>query len=94
MSLTENGVRAVLSVEDGAQILKNSQVTVRSVSGIGEQYLNFEPTGDSGPGMALEYEGNHLRHRTLANTTMAVRTIPTGRGAYARNTAIRLSCMD
>lgn len=49
MSLTENGVRAVLSVEDEAQIPKNSRVTVRSVSGIGEQYLNFEPAADSGP---------------------------------------------
>lgn len=49
LSLAGDGVRVELSVDDQAAIPKNARVTVRSVSAIGEQYLNFEPQGEGGP---------------------------------------------
>lgn len=49
LGLTDQGVRATLSIDDAASLPKSSEVTVRSVSAIGEQYLNFDPRSDSGP---------------------------------------------
>jgi phospholipid/cholesterol/gamma-HCH transport system substrate-binding protein len=49
IDLTDTGAAATLSVDDAAVIPRGSQVTVRSASAIGEQYLNFDPAGLVGP---------------------------------------------
>lgn len=52
IDLTDNGAAATLSVDNAAAIPKGSQVTVRSASAIGEQYLNFDPAGPETPVLA------------------------------------------
>ncbi|MGW5524932.1 MCE family protein [Gordonia sp. NPDC003950] len=48
VSLTEDGVTAQLVIENSADIPTNAEVTVRSVSAVGEQYVEFTPpSGDS-----------------------------------------------
>jgi phospholipid/cholesterol/gamma-HCH transport system substrate-binding protein len=51
------GVRAVLSVDNDTSIPMSSKVQVRSASAIGEQYLNFEPSGTSS---AAWSDGDHV----------------------------------
>ncbi|MET9199948.1 MlaD family protein [Gordonia sp. NPDC003585] len=41
--LTDNGVTAELTIHNGAEIPASSQASVRSVSAIGEQYVEFTP---------------------------------------------------
>ncbi|MDT7711281.1 MAG: phospholipid/cholesterol/gamma-HCH transport system substrate-binding protein [Pseudonocardiales bacterium] len=50
--LNGTGVRADLAIDNGTEIPAGSDVEVRSVSAIGEQYLNFEPTQSAGPTLA------------------------------------------
>ncbi|HEY2202884.1 MAG TPA: MCE family protein [Pseudonocardia sp.] len=52
IELTDTGVVATVSVDEDTPIPANSRVTVRSVSAIGEQYLNFDPPGTPGPPLA------------------------------------------
>jgi phospholipid/cholesterol/gamma-HCH transport system substrate-binding protein len=52
ITLTDTGAAAILSIDDNAAIPRDSRVTVRSVSAIGEQYLNFEPPDAAGPVLA------------------------------------------
>lgn len=49
IELTDTGVRAVLDINDAAKIPLDSAAEVRSVSAIGEQYLNFVPKAEGGP---------------------------------------------
>lgn len=49
VDLTEDGVKARLSVDSGAKIPQDTEVAVRSVSAIGEQYVEFLPRTDGGP---------------------------------------------
>lgn len=49
VDLTETGVTAKLSVDSGADIPVDSVAQVRSVSAIGEQYIEFIPNSDGGP---------------------------------------------
>ncbi|MGP3706898.1 MCE family protein [Gordonia paraffinivorans] len=44
--LTEDGVQATLTIEDGAKIPASSEASVRSVSAIGEQFVEFAPPQD------------------------------------------------
>ncbi len=43
MWLTEDGVKAELTIDSGAKIPKDSSATVRSVSAAGEQFVEFTP---------------------------------------------------
>ena len=49
VDLTETGVEAKLSIDSGADIPEDSIAAVRSVSAIGEQYVEFTPQSDGGP---------------------------------------------
>lgn len=48
LRLSPTGVRAQLSVRDEVDIPADSVVAVRSISAIGEQYLDFRPRGTAG----------------------------------------------
>ena len=48
LELTDTGVRATLDIDNEAKIPVDSVAEIRSVSAIGEQYLNFVPTSDGG----------------------------------------------
>jgi phospholipid/cholesterol/gamma-HCH transport system substrate-binding protein len=52
VALTRGGARADLAIDDGTEIPADSRVEIRSVSAIGEQYLNFEPPPVGGPPLA------------------------------------------
>ncbi|WP_024793566.1 MCE family protein [Tomitella biformata] len=49
VDLTASGVQAKVSIDSGANIPVDSKVSVRSVSAIGEQYLEFTPQSNGGP---------------------------------------------
>ncbi|QDQ96835.1 MCE family protein [Tomitella fengzijianii] len=49
VDLTRDGVKARLSVDGDARIPVDTEVAVRSVSAIGEQYVEFLPRTDEGP---------------------------------------------
>jgi phospholipid/cholesterol/gamma-HCH transport system substrate-binding protein len=49
ISLTGRGVVATISVDSGTRIPSGSTVSIRSVSAIGEQYLDFTPGNSSSP---------------------------------------------
>ena len=43
VSLTQNGVRAKLTIDSSAKIPENSKASIRSVSAVGEQFVDFTP---------------------------------------------------
>lgn len=51
LELTDTAVRATLDIDDAAKIPVDSVAQIRSVSAIGEQYLNFVPTREDGPAL-------------------------------------------
>ncbi|HEY9313230.1 MlaD family protein [Williamsia sp.] len=49
VDLTDDGVRASLSIDDSLEISSDLQAQVRSMSAIGEQYVDLRPNTDDGP---------------------------------------------
>ncbi|MGV0716903.1 MlaD family protein [Mycolicibacterium sp. XJ662] len=49
VALTENGAEATLSLDTSPKIPADLQAEVRSVSAVGEQYVDLRPRTDSGP---------------------------------------------
>ncbi len=49
VALTENGAEATLSLDTSPKIPADLQAEVRSVSAVGEQYVDLRPRSDSGP---------------------------------------------
>ncbi len=49
MTVTPQGVRADLRLEEGTQIPRNAPIAVHNLSAVGEQYLDILPTGRGGP---------------------------------------------
>lgn len=49
VSLTKTGVAATVRLQPGSEIPRTSVARVRSLSPIGEQFLDFEPSTTSGP---------------------------------------------
>jgi phospholipid/cholesterol/gamma-HCH transport system substrate-binding protein len=49
LALSDTGVRATLWIDDGKTVPADSTAQIRSVSALGEQYLNFLPRSESGP---------------------------------------------
>ena len=49
VKLTENGAEATLSLDTSPKIPADLQAEVRSVSAVGEQYVDLRPRTDSGP---------------------------------------------
>ena len=71
VTLTEDGtVRAVARLDDPGGIPADSRVRVRSLSPVGEQYLDFQPRSDPGP---------FLRDGDVVQAS--VRDLPTSLGA-------------
>ncbi len=52
--LTEDGVAADLTIESGTDIPKNSAVAVRSVSAVGEQFVDFAPPAEPSSDMLTD----------------------------------------
>ncbi|MGZ5396808.1 MAG: MCE family protein, partial [Mycobacterium sp.] len=51
VKLTDNGVAARMRINSDIKIPENSTATVKSVSAIGEQYVDFVPPADPSPGL-------------------------------------------
>ncbi|KUI27129.1 mammalian cell entry protein [Mycobacterium sp. IS-1742] len=49
VNLTENGAEAILNLETSPKIPADLEAEVRSVSAVGEQYVDLRPRTDSGP---------------------------------------------
>jgi phospholipid/cholesterol/gamma-HCH transport system substrate-binding protein len=64
VTLTENGAEAMLSLETSPQIPADLKAEVRSVSAVGEQYVDLRPNTDDGPYLA---DGARI---PLSNTTI------------------------
>lgn len=75
MRLTASGVEAKIGLNPGVQVPRNTQVLVRSLSPVGEQYLDFQPKTSSGPFLA---SGTHIQGtasdlpQTVADATQAL----------------------
>jgi phospholipid/cholesterol/gamma-HCH transport system substrate-binding protein len=48
----DGGVTATVSLSDGVEVPRSTQAQVRSLSPVGEQYLDFRPETDEGPYLA------------------------------------------
>ncbi|MGE2835167.1 MCE family protein [Mycobacterium sp. SMC-4] len=70
VALTENGAEATLSLDTSPKVPADLQAEVRSVSAVGEQYVDLRPRTDSGP-----YLENGSRI-TVENTTIPQETGP------------------
>jgi phospholipid/cholesterol/gamma-HCH transport system substrate-binding protein len=75
MRLSQNGVLADLTVDDGVQIPADSQIAVRNTSAIGEQYLSFLPSSKGPPYLAAG-----------STVTGGKVTLPTEIGSVLHNT--------
>ena len=49
IELTESGVRATVRLASGTEVPRDSRAVVRSLSPVGEQYLDFQPETARGP---------------------------------------------
>lgn len=49
VQLTSDGVRVTMKINDGVRIPVATDVKVANLSAVGEQYVDFRPTSDSGP---------------------------------------------
>lgn len=75
MSFTSTGVQAKVRVDAGNNIPTDTAVWVKSLSPVGEQYLDFEPRTNKGPFLAdgAVVTGNNVDvPETLANTVISV----------------------
>jgi virulence factor Mce-like protein len=68
MTLTDTGVEATVRLDAGTKIPAATKVRVRSLSPIGEQYLDFQPTTDDGRYL-------HTGDRLTANPADLPRTV-------------------
>jgi phospholipid/cholesterol/gamma-HCH transport system substrate-binding protein len=49
VELSDSGAQATLSIDDSAKIPQDLEAQVRSISAVGEQYVDLRPNVDSGP---------------------------------------------
>lgn len=75
IALTESGIVATIAVTSGDEIPVDSRAKVRSLSPVGEQYLDFQPKSEDGPFLAdgdvVPATSTDLP-KTLASTVIAV----------------------
>ena len=64
VSLTEDGVAAHMRLDSGPKIPANVTATVKSVSAIGEQYIDLVPPDE--PSQALLDDGSHIDRQNTA----------------------------
>lgn len=78
ITLTETGVRASISITSDDKIPVSSVARVRSLSPVGEQYLDFQPASTDGPyledGSVIPATSTDLP-KTLASTVIAVNKV-------------------
>lgn len=78
IDLTENGVVATIAITASDKIPVASVAKVRSLSPVGEQYLDFQPTSTNGPfladGSVVPATSTDLP-KTLASTVIAVNKV-------------------
>jgi len=76
--LTDSGVRATIAITSKDKIPASSAAQVRSLSPVGEQYLDFQPATNSGPflkdGSVIPASATDLP-KTLASTVIAVNKV-------------------
>ncbi|WP_232680181.1 MlaD family protein [Nocardioides sp. R-C-SC26] len=76
--LSSTGVEAVAELTSGLDIPSNSRAVVRSLSPVGEQYLDFQPDSEEGPylddGDVVEASSTDIP-RSLASTVIAVNDV-------------------
>lgn len=74
----DGGVRATVSLTSGTDVPRDSVAKVRSLSPVGEQYLDFQPRTDKGPYLAdgdvVPAEATDLP-KSLASTVIAVNDV-------------------
>ncbi|QSR26256.1 hypothetical protein CFH99_11515 [Nocardioides aromaticivorans] len=74
----ETGVVATIAITSGTEIPKDSIAKVRSLSPVGEQYLDFQPKKDGGPFLAsgdvVPAESTDLP-KSLSSTVVAVNNV-------------------
>ena len=75
IDFTSTGVRAVAQLTSSKKIPANSRAVVRSLSPVGEQYLDFQPRSQAGPylqnGSTIAAKNTAIP-QTLASTVIAV----------------------
>lgn len=78
IELTREGVEATIAITSGDKIPLNSIAKVRSLSPVGEQYLDFQPSSTKGPyiedGSVVPATSTDLP-KTLASTVIAVNKV-------------------
>ena len=86
VKLTENGAEATLTLDTSPKIPADLQADVRSVSAVGEQYVDLRPRTDSGPyledGSVIEKENATIPQAVgpmLDQVSSLVDSIPEGR---------------
>ncbi|MDQ4054655.1 MAG: MCE family protein [Actinomycetota bacterium] len=75
IAITRDGVRADLRLGSGTEVPTDSIAKVRSLSPVGEQYLDFQPNTDDGPFLAdgATVSAAHTDlPKTLSSTVLAV----------------------
>lgn len=87
VSLTTTGVRVKMSLEDGTPIPSNSTAAIHSVSAVGEQYVELEPSQNGGAAAKLT-DGSTIPvaktsypvdiSTVLHNVTSLVDSLPSG----------------
>jgi phospholipid/cholesterol/gamma-HCH transport system substrate-binding protein len=75
ITFTATGVQAIADITTGTAIPADTRAVVRSLSPVGEQYLDFQPKTDKGPYLkngATIAAANTSTPQTLASTVVAV----------------------
>ena len=78
IELTDEGAEAHLRLDSGTEVPKDSRAVVRSLSPVGEQYLDFQPTQDEGPfltqGSTVTADATDIP-KSLSSTVVAVNEV-------------------
>jgi virulence factor Mce-like protein len=78
ISLGDSGVVATVSLTSDEKVPASSVAKVRSLSPVGEQYLDFQPTSDSGPwledGSVISADSTDIP-KSLASTVVAINDV-------------------
>lgn len=78
ISLGESGVVATVSLTSDEKVPASSVAKVRSLSPVGEQYLDFQPAAESGPwledGSVISAESTDIP-KSLASTVVAINEV-------------------
>lgn len=78
IKITDTGVDATVSLTSATKVPQGSRAVVRSLSPVGEQYLDFQPSADAGPylrdGSVISAESTDIP-KSLASTVVAINKV-------------------